>query len=43
MSKDPDIYTKIFKSIAPGIYGSEEVKKGIACMLFGGSRKRLPD
>lgn len=43
MSKDATIENKIFKSIAPGIYGSEEIKKAIACMLFGGSRKRLPD
>jgi DNA replication licensing factor MCM5 len=43
MSKDPNIYNKIFKSIAPGIYGSEDIKKAIGCMLFGGSRKRLPD
>lgn len=43
MSKDPKICEKIFKSIAPGIYGNEEVKKAIACMLFGGSRKHLPD
>lgn len=34
---------KIFSSIAPAIYGAEDVKKAIACMLFGGSRKRLPD
>ena len=35
--------TKIYRSIAPGIYGNEEIKKAIACMLFGGSRKYLPD
>ena len=23
MSKDPELYEKIYKSIAPGIYGSE--------------------
>jgi DNA replication licensing factor MCM5 len=43
LSKDPKICEKIYKSIAPGIYGNEEVKKAIACMLFGGSRKHLPD
>lgn len=43
IAKDNKIYTKLFQSIAPGIYGSEDVKKAIACMLFGGSRKRLPD
>lgn len=39
----PDAFETIAKSIAPFIYGSEDVKKAIACLLFGGSRKRLPD
>ncbi|KAG8138202.1 hypothetical protein E2320_004113, partial [Naja naja] len=39
----PNIYDMISKSIAPSIYGSNDIKKAIACMLFGGSRKRLPD
>lgn len=43
MARDNKLNEKIFKSIAPGIYGSEDIKKAIACMLFGGSRKRLPD
>ncbi|XP_068681579.1 DNA replication licensing factor mcm5-like [Montipora foliosa] len=42
-SSRPDAYETISKSIAPFIYGSEDVKKAIACLLFGGSRKRLPD
>ena len=36
----PDIYEVIAKSIAPSIYGSDNIKKAIACLLFGGSRKR---
>jgi len=43
MSRDPRILEKIYSSIAPGIFGNEEIKKAIACMLFGGSRKHLPD
>lgn len=43
MSKDPLLYNKISQSIAPGIYGNEEIKKALACLLFGGSRKFLPD
>lgn len=43
MGKDPKIREKIFHSIAPGIFGNEEIKKSIACMLFGGSRKHLLD
>lgn len=36
----PNIYETIAKSIAPSIYGSTDIKKAIACLLFGGSRKR---
>lgn len=30
---------QIFKSIAPSVYGNENVKKVLACMLFGGTPK----
>lgn len=43
MSRLPDIYNKFISSIAPSIFGNEDVKKAIACLLFGGSRKLLPD
>jgi DNA replication licensing factor MCM5 len=43
LSQQPNVYETIAKSIAPSIYGSEDIKKAIACLLFGGSRKRLPD
>eukprot|EP00914_Ancora_sagittata_P022436 GHVO01044626.1.p1 GENE.GHVO01044626.1~~GHVO01044626.1.p1 ORF type:complete len:768 (-),score=146.52 GHVO01044626.1:116-2419(-) len=43
MSQDPEIYEKLGKSIAPAIYGMDEVKKSIACLLFGGARKQLAD
>lgn len=36
----PDVYDVIARSIAPSIYGSENIKKAIACLLLGGSRKR---
>ncbi|VDM15932.1 unnamed protein product [Hydatigera taeniaeformis] len=39
----PNIYELVARSIAPSIYGSLDIKKAIACLLFGGSRKRLPD
>lgn len=39
----PDVFDVVSRSIAPSIYGSEDVKKAITCLLFGGSRKRLPD
>lgn len=38
-----DIYDRLSNSLAPSIFGSEDIKKAITCMLFGGSRKRLPD
>ncbi|KAI3387077.1 hypothetical protein SNEBB_000642 [Seison nebaliae] len=36
-------YDIISNSIAPSIYGAKDIKKVLATMLFGGSRKRLPD
>ncbi|KAF0990983.1 hypothetical protein HZS_3422 [Henneguya salminicola] len=38
-----DAYEIISKSIAPSIYGSEDIKKAVACLLFGGSAIKLPD
>jgi DNA replication licensing factor MCM5 len=43
MSMAPDIYERISRSIAPSIYGLEDQKKAVACLLFGGARKKLPD
>ncbi|GFR08049.1 DNA replication licensing factor mcm5-A [Trichonephila clavata] len=43
LASSPNILDRITKSIAPSIYGSVDIKKAVACMLFGGSRKRLPD
>jgi DNA replication licensing factor MCM5 len=48
LAKDPEIREKIYKSIAPAICASkkdvtDEVKKSVACLLFGGSRNVLPD
>ncbi|KAJ9072771.1 minichromosome maintenance protein 5 [Entomophthora muscae] len=43
LARRPDLYQLICKSIAPAIYGNTEMKKAIACLLFGGSTKRLPD
>ena len=40
LAKSPNVYDTLAKSIAPSIYGSLDVKKAIACLLFGGSRKR---
>lgn len=43
MSKDPSLYQKLSRSIASAIYGHDDIKKAVCCLLFGGSPKRLPD
>ena len=40
LAASPNIYETISKSIAPSIFGCVDMKKAIACLLFGGSRKR---
>ncbi|XP_048490834.1 dicer-like protein 4 isoform X2 [Beta vulgaris subsp. vulgaris] len=39
----PDAYQTICSKIAPSIFGHDDVKKAVASLLFGGSRKTLPD
>nr|CAD2160827.1 unnamed protein product [Meloidogyne enterolobii] len=39
LSKCDDIIDRLTKAVAPNIFGHEEIKKGILCLLFGGSRK----
>ncbi|MEM7825589.1 MAG: LAGLIDADG family homing endonuclease [Candidatus Aenigmatarchaeota archaeon] len=36
LAKDPEIYTKLVMSIAPSLYGLEEVKEAVVLQLFGG-------
>jgi DNA replication licensing factor MCM5 len=45
LAREPDIFDKMAKSIAPAISGgyTVDIKKALACLLFGGSRKMLPD
>lgn len=43
LAADPNLYERIAKSIAPSIFGAIDIKKAIACLLFGGSRKLMPD
>ena len=43
LSRDPNVYQKISKSIAYAIYGHDDIKKAVACLMFGGSPKKLPD
>ncbi|EIE76868.1 hypothetical protein RO3G_01572 [Rhizopus delemar RA 99-880] len=43
MSRQPDLYETLASSLAPSIFGNEDIKKSIICLLFGGSKKILPD
>lgn len=45
LARDPDIYEKVARSIAPQISGdyTKDIKKALALLLMGGSRKMLPD
>ncbi|EEQ33901.1 minichromosome maintenance protein 5 [Microsporum canis] len=43
MSRRPDLYEVFTDCIAPSIYGNRDIKKAIACLLMGGSKKILPD
>lgn len=43
LAKDPEIYNKLISSIAPALYGLEEIKEAIALQLFGGEPKVLKD
>ncbi|WP_407357002.1 minichromosome maintenance protein MCM [Methanolobus sp. WCC5] len=43
MSRDPQIYKKVIGSIAPSIYGYDDVKEALSLQLFSGVAKHLPD
>lgn len=43
LSKDPNIYKRIISSIAPSIYGYDDVKEALSMQLFSGVAKHLPD
>ncbi|HRW83453.1 MAG TPA: minichromosome maintenance protein MCM [Methanothrix sp.] len=43
LAGDPMIYDKVKRSIAPSIYGYDEVKEALGLQLFSGVSKGLPD
>lgn len=43
LSRSPEIYRMITRSIAPSIYGVDHVKEAISLQLFGGLRKEMPN
>jgi len=42
-AKDPWIHRKLIMSLAPSIYGYDDMKEAILYLLFGGIPKHLPD
>jgi len=42
-SKHPFVHRNLIMSLAPSIYGYNEIKEGILYLLFAGVAKRLPD
>lgn len=43
LARSPDLYDRFARCIAPSIYGNMDIKKAVACLLMGGSKKILPD
>ena len=43
MKDQEDLYTKLAQSVAPGVYGHLDVKKGVLLQLFGGIKKMTAD
>ncbi|RLG35507.1 AAA family ATPase [Methanosarcinales archaeon] len=43
LKDQPDVYEKLIRSIAPSIYGYEEIKEAMVLQLFAGVPKELPD
>lgn len=43
MKSQPRLYQKIVSSIAPTVYGHDEVKRGVLLMLFGGVHKETKE
>ncbi len=43
LSQTPNIFEKLAESIAPSVWGYEEIKKSLILQLFGGVKKELSD
>ncbi|XP_039126298.1 DNA replication licensing factor MCM4 [Dioscorea cayenensis subsp. rotundata] len=41
LAKQPDIYDRLTRSLAPNIWELDDVKRGLLCQLFGGSAVKL--
>lgn len=43
LARSQNFYSRFSDSIAPSIYGNDDIKKAVVCLLMGGSKKILPD
>ena len=43
MMNNPNIYTDVSRSLAPGVFGAEDIKKAVLLMLLGGVHKQTPE
>ena len=41
LAASPDIYERLVASVAPSIWELDDIKKGILCLLFGGTNKEV--
>ncbi|GIL62005.1 hypothetical protein Vafri_16331 [Volvox africanus] len=42
LSRDPRLVERLIASLAPNIWEMEDIKKGVLCLLFGGTPKIFP-
>lgn len=43
LSRDPNLYSLLVKSLAPSIWEQDDIKKGLLCQLFGGNNKTFTE
>lgn len=43
LAEDGDIYNKLAQSLAPEIYGHEDIKKALLLLLVGAPHRKLKD
>lgn len=43
MTRDPNIYQQLTKSICPSVFGHDSIKQAVLLMLFGGVHKKTAE